>query len=150
VDSEVKAFEARRAVERGAGEIDMVINVGAVKSGDLEFARRDIELVRKACGEALLKVIIEAALLTDGEITAACRAVMDGGAQFVKSSTGFGPPGADPGMIRKMRRAVGPGFGVKASAGIRTASSALELVEAGADRIGTSSGVRIMQELKGM
>lgn len=149
VDSEVKAFEARRAVERGADEIDMVINVGAIKAGDWDFVRRDISLVKKGCGEALLKVIIEAALLTDEEKAAACRAVVEGGAQFAKSSTGFGPPGANPHDIRLMRETVGPDFGVKASAGIRTAASALELVEAGANRIGTSSGVQIMAELKG-
>jgi deoxyribose-phosphate aldolase len=149
VDSEVKAFEAHRAVERGADEIDMVINVGAVKAGDMEFVREDIELVRKACGEALLKVIIEAALLTDEEKVAACRTVVEAGAAFVKSSTGFGPPGANPRDIRIMREVVGPDFGVKASAGIRTAAAAIELVEAGANRIGTSSGLQIMQELKG-
>ncbi len=149
VDSEVKAFEARRAVERGADEIDMVVNVGAIKAGDWDFVRRDIGLVKKGCGEALLKVIIEAALLTDEEKMSVCRAVMDAGAQFVKSSTGFGPPGANPDDIRLMRETVGPDFGVKASAGIRTAASALELVEAGANRIGTSSGVQIMAELKG-
>ena len=150
VDSEVKAFEARRAVERGADEIDMVVNVGAIKAGDWDFIRRDIGLVKKGCGEALLKVIIEAALLTDEEKVSVCRAVMEAGAQFVKSSTGFGPPGANPDDIRLMRATVGPDFGVKASAGIRTAASALELVEAGANRIGTSSGVQIMAELKEM
>jgi deoxyribose-phosphate aldolase len=150
VDSEVKAFEARRAVERGADEIDMVINVGAVKAGDMEFVRRDIELVRKGCGQAILKVIIEAALLTDEEKVAACRAVVEAGAGFVKSSTGFGPPGANPRDIRIMRETVGPDFGVKASAGIRTAAAAFELVESGANRLGTSSGVQIMNELKGM
>ena len=149
VDSEVKAFEARRAVERGADEIDVVINVGAVKAGDWDFVRHDIGLVRKACGDSLLKVIIEAALLTDEEKVAACRAVMAAGAAFVKSSTGFGPPGANPHDISIMRETVGPDFGVKASAGIRTAEVALELIEAGANRIGTSSGVQIMEELKG-
>jgi deoxyribose-phosphate aldolase len=149
VDSEVKAFEARRAVERGADEIDMVINVGAVKAGEMPLVMEDIRLVRKACGEALLKVIIEAALLTDEEKVAACRAAVEAGAAFVKSSTGFGPPGADPRDIRIMREAVGPDFGVKASAGIRTAAAAIELVEAGANRIGTSSGVQIMRELEG-
>ncbi len=149
VDSEVKAFEARCAVERGADEIDMVINVGAVKVGDMEFVREDIELVKKACGQALLKVIIEAALLTDEEKVTACRAVVEAGAGFVKSSTGFGPPGANSRDIRIMREVVGPDFGVKASAGIRTAAVAIDLVEAGASRIGTSSGVQIMQELKG-
>lgn len=149
VDSEVKAFEAHRAVERGADEIDMVINVGAVKAGDWDFVRQDIELVKKGCGDALLKVIIEAALLTDEEKVTACRAVMTAGAQFAKSSTGFGPPGANPHDIRLMREAVGPDFGVKASAGIRTAAAVLELVDAGANRIGTSSGVQIMEELRG-
>lgn len=149
VDSEVKAFEARRAVERGADEIDMVINVGAVKAGEWDLVRHDIALVKKGCGDALLKVIIEAALLTDEEKVAACLAVMESGAQFAKSSTGFGPPGANPHDIRLMRETVGPDFGVKASAGIRTAAVALELVEAGANRIGTSSGVQIMEELKG-
>ena len=149
VDSEVKAFEAHRAVERGADEIDMVINVGAVKAGDWDFVRRDIELVKKGWGEALLQVIIEAALLTDEEKVTVCRTVMEAGAQFVKSSTGFGPPGANPHAIRLMRETVGPDFGVKASAGIRSAAAALELVEAGANRIGTSSGVQIMEELKG-
>jgi deoxyribose-phosphate aldolase len=148
VDSEVKAFEARRAVERGADEIDMVMNVGAVKAGEWDLVRHDIALVKKGCGEALLKVIIEAALLTDEEKVAACLAVMESGAQFVKSSTGFGPPGANPHDIRLMRETVGPDFGVKASAGIRTAAVAHELVEAGANRIGTSSGVQIMEELK--
>ena len=148
VDSEVKAFEARRAVERGADEIDMVINVGAVKAGEWDLVRHDIALVKKGCGEALLKVIIEAALLTDEEKVAACLAVMESGAQFAKSSTGFGPPGANPHDIRLMRKTVGPAFGVKASAGIKTAAVAIELVEAGANRIGTSSGVQIMEELK--
>jgi deoxyribose-phosphate aldolase len=106
-------------------------------------------MVKQGCGGALLKVIIEAALLTDEEKIAACRAVMDAGAQFAKSSTGFGPPGANPRDIRLMRETVGPDFGVKASAGIRTAASAIELVEAGASRIGTSSGVQIMEELRG-
>lgn len=146
VDSEVKAFEARRAVQRGADEIDMVINVGAVKEGAWGFVHQDIALVRKACGDAILKVIIEAALLTDEEKAAACLAVVECGAQFVKSSTGFGPPGANPRDIRIMRETVGPDFGVKASAGIRTAAAALELVEAGANRLGTSSGVQIMKE----
>jgi deoxyribose-phosphate aldolase len=148
VDSKVKAFEAERAVGRGADEIDMVMNVGALKAGERKLVGEDIGLVKRACGEALLKVIIEAALLTDEEKREACRIVVDAGAQFVKSSTGFGPPGANPRDIKLMRETVGPGFGVKASAGIRTAASALELVRAGANRIGTSSGVQIISELK--
>lgn len=149
VDTAVKAFEARRAVGRGASEIDMVMNVGALKAGEDGLARDDVGAVVEACSAgAIVKVIIEAALLSDEEIVRACRLSVEAGAAFVKSSTGFGPPGADPRMIRVMRDAVGPDVGVKASAGIRTAASALELVEAGASRIGTSAGVRIMSELE--
>jgi deoxyribose-phosphate aldolase len=147
VDTAVKAFEARRAVERGASEIDMVMNVGALKAGERGTVSDDVAAVVEACGEgAIVKVIIEAALLDDDEIVEACRLSVEAGAAFVKSSTGFGPPGADPRMIRIMRGAVGPSIGVKASAGIRTASFALELVAAGASRIGTSAGVQIMSE----
>lgn len=149
VDSAVKAFEAERAVEQGAGEIDMVMNIGALKAGQTKLVRDDIAAVARACAGAPLKVIIEAALLTDEEKVLACRLAMEAGAAFVKTSTGFGPPGANAADVRIMRRAVGPGFGVKASAGIRTAAFALELVEAGASRIGTSSGVQIMKELAG-
>jgi len=151
VDSPVKAFEAARAVERGASEIDMVMNVGALKAGRTDEVRADIAGVVEACGgRALVKVIIEAALLEDEEKRTACRIAVKAGASFVKSSTGFGPPGADPRDIRMMRETVGPDIGVKASAGIRTAEFALELVEAGADRIGTSAGVQILEQWKGM
>ncbi|MDD3642218.1 MAG: deoxyribose-phosphate aldolase [Candidatus Krumholzibacteria bacterium] len=147
VDTAVKAFEAGRAVERGAGEIDMVMNVGALKAGERGAVRDDISAVVEACGgRAVVKVIIEAALLDDPEIADACRLSVEAGAAFVKSSTGFGPPGADPRTIRLMRETVGPDIGVKASAGIRTAAFALELVAAGASRIGTSAGVQIMSE----
>ncbi len=149
VDSKVKAFEAKRAVEAGADEIDMVLNVGAVKAGDYPLVFDDIAGVAEACGEAVLKVIIEAALLTDEEKSEACRVSVKAGAGFVKSSTGFGPPGANVRDIALMREAVGPDIGVKASAGIRTASFALELIEAGADRIGTSAGIQIMREYAG-
>jgi len=150
VNTAVKAYEAERAVADGADEIDMVLNIGALKSGELDFARRDIEGVIRACGgRATVKVIIEAALLTDAEKRDVCRLVVDAGAGFVKSSTGFGPPGANVRDIEIMRAAVGPDFGVKASAGIRTAAFALELVKAGATRIGTSAGVQIMAELAG-
>lgn len=150
VDSLVKAFEAERAVAEGADEIDMVLNIGALKAGDLELVRDDIAAVVKAAGTALVKVIIEAALLLDDEKKTACGLAMEAGAKFVKTSTGFGPPGANVEDVRIMRRRVGPDFGVKASAGIRTAAFALELVEAGANRIGTSAGVEIMRELKEM
>ena len=150
VDTRVKAFEAERAVAEGADEIDMVMNVGALKAGDERFVRNDIAAVVKAAGLSLVKVIIEAALLDDEEKAAACRLAMEAGARFVKTSTGFGPPGASVEDVGIMRRVVGSDFGVKASAGIRTAAFTLELIEAGANRIGTSSGVQIMEEFKGL
>ncbi len=150
VKSEVKAFEAERAVEDGAAEIDMVLNIGLLKSGKRAEALEDIGMVVKACaGDVLVKVIIEAALLYGGEKMEACRLAAEAGASFVKTSTGFGPPGANTHDVRMMREAVGPDFGVKASAGIRTAGSAVDLVRAGANRIGTSSGVEIMKEFAG-
>ena len=150
VDTRVKAFEAERAVSAGADEIDMVLNVGALKAGDEDFVREDIGGVVRASGNALVKVIIEAALLEDEEKIRACRLAVEAGARFVKTSTGFGPPGANTRDVEIMRRAVGPDIGVKASAGIRTAAFALDLVEAGANRIGTSAGVQIMQEYSSM
>ncbi len=146
VDSAVKAFEAERAVAAGADEIDMVLNIGALKAGDAGLVRDDIAGVVEASGGALVKVIIEAALLTDDEKVAACGIAREAGARFVKTSTGFGPLGANARDVAIMRKAVGPEFGVKASAGIRTVEFALELVEAGANRIGTSAGVQIMEE----
>jgi deoxyribose-phosphate aldolase len=149
VDTAVKAYEAGRAADAGAHEIDMVMNVGALKSGALDFVRKDIAGVVAACREtAIVKVIIEAALLTDEEKVAACRLAKEAGAKFVKTSTGFGPPGASVRDVKIMRETVGPLFGVKASAGIRTAAFALELIEAGATRIGTSASAAIMEEWK--
>ena len=150
VDTRVKAFEAERAVAAGADEIDMVMNVGLLKAGEEELVAEDIAAVVKAAAPAVVKVIIEAALLEDSEKVAACKLAMGAGASFVKTSTGFGPPGANPEDVKIMRGAVGPDFGVKASAGIRTAAFALELVEAGANRIGTSAGVQIMEEWHAM
>ncbi len=147
VDSKVKAFEARRAVDAGADEIDMVMNIGAFKSGEEDLVTDDIANVVEACGEeTIVKVIIEAALLSDEEKRRACMLAKKGGAHFVKTSTGFGPPGASVHDVQVMRKAVGSRFGVKASAGIRTVSFALDLVRAGADRIGTSAGVPIIKE----
>ncbi len=143
--SQVKAWEARRVVEEGAGEVDMVMNVGALKSGDLIGLARDMEAVRKAVGpEALLKVIIEAALLTDEEKVEACVVAQWVGADFVKTSTGFGPGGATVFDVALMRKTVGWGMGVKAAGGIRDFQTAVQMVEAGANRIGTSSGVKIV------
>ena len=150
VKAAVKAYEAGEAVTDGADEIDMVINLGALKSREYDCARDDIAGVVRACGEgAIVKVIIEAALLTDDEKRTACSLAVEAGARFVKSSTGFGPPGANVRDIEIMRAAVAPDIGVKASAGIRTAAFALELVRAGATRIGTSAGVQIMAERGG-
>ena len=146
--ADVKAYETRRAIADGAGEIDMVINVGALKSADLDAVRHDIEAVTVACreGGALSKVIIEAALLTDEEKVAACALAETAGADFVKTSTGFGPGGATAADVALMRRAVGDRMGIKAAGGIRDRAAMLELIAAGATRIGTSAGIRIIQE----
>jgi deoxyribose-phosphate aldolase len=140
--ADVKAYEARRAIADGAREIDSVINIGALKSGHLDEVRLDIEAVMVACrkGGALSKVIIEAALLTHDEKVSACT-------DFVKTSTGFGPGGATVADVALMRRVVGREMGVKAAGGIRDLTRTLELVAAGATRIGTSAGVRIVRGL---
>ena len=148
---EVKAYEARRAIEEGAAEIDMVINIGALKSGDLELVKRDIASVVDVCHAkgALCKVIIEAALLTDEEKVLACQLAKAAGADYVKTSTGFGPGGATVRDVALMRRTVGPEMGVKAAGGIRSYEAAKSMVEAGATRIGASAGVKIVQEARG-
>jgi deoxyribose-phosphate aldolase len=144
----VKACEARRAIADGAREIDMVINIGALKSGDRDIVLRDIEGVTASCreGSAISKVIIEAASLTDEEKVAACTLAKAAGADFVKTSTGFGPGGATVADVRLMRRAVGPAMGIKAAGGIRDLASLEAMVAAGATRIGTSASVQIMQQ----
>ncbi|MBU1879302.1 MAG: deoxyribose-phosphate aldolase [Chloroflexi bacterium] len=148
---EVKAYETRRCIRLGADEIDMVINVGALKSGDYALVERDIAGVAAACREegAHSKVIIEAALLTDEEKIQACTLSKSAGADFVKTSTGFGPGGATVDDVALMRRVVGPAMGVKAAGGIRSFQDAEALVRAGATRIGASASVRIMQEAAG-
>ena len=144
--SEAKAFEARRAIRDGAREIDMVINVGALKSGDHDLVRRDIEKVSDACHEAgaLNKVIIETALLTDEEKVLASHLAKIGKADFVKTSTGFGPGGATAHDVLLMRETVGPKLGIKASGGIRSTEDAREMIAAGATRIGASASVQIV------
>jgi len=146
--TETKAFEAQKALRDGASEVDMVINVGALKSHDYELVERDIAAVARAvhAGGALLKVIIEAALLTDEEKVAACQLARVAGADFVKTSTGFGPGGATAEDVALMRRVVGSGMGVKASGGIRTYADAKKMIAAGASRIGASASVKIAQE----
>lgn len=146
--TEAKAFEAQKALRDGAMEVDMVINVGALKSRDYERVERDIAAVARAvhAGGAILKVIIEAALLSDEEKVAACQLAKVAGADFVKTSTGFGPGGATAEDVALMRRVVGLGMGVKASGGIRTYEDAKKMIAAGASRIGASASVKIAQE----
>ncbi len=146
--TEVKVFEAQQAIDAGASEADMVINIGALKSGDYEWVKRDVASVARACHarHVILKVIIEAALLTDEEKEVACQLAMAAGADFVKTSTGFGPGGATVEDVTLMRRVVGPTIGVKAAGGIRTYADAQKMIAAGATRIGASSGVKIVQE----
>jgi deoxyribose-phosphate aldolase len=146
---EVKALEAERAVNDGASEIDMVINIGALKSHDYELVKGDIRKVverAKARRDTVVKVIIEAGLLTEDEKVLACRLVKESGADFVKTSTGFNASGATVHDVKLMRNTVGSNFGLKASGGIRTYRDATKLIEAGANRIGTSSGVAITGE----
>jgi deoxyribose-phosphate aldolase len=144
--TEVKALEARRAIRDGAREIDMVINIGALRSGDHDLVRRDIEKVADACHEAgaLCKVIIETALLTDEEKVVASHLAKVAKADFVKTSTGFGGGGATAHDVLLMRETVGPRLGVKASGGIRSAEDAREMIAAGASRIGASASVQIV------
>jgi deoxyribose-phosphate aldolase len=144
--TEVKALEARRAIRDGAREIDMVINVGALKSGDDELVRREVEKVADACREAgaVCKVIIETALLTDEEKVVASHLAKLAKADFVKTSTGYGPGGATAHDVLLMRETVGPKLGVKASGGIRSAEDAREMIAAGATRIGASASVQIV------
>ena len=145
---EVKAYETQQAINDGATEVDMVINIGALKSKDYALVERDVAMVAHAChaGGAILKVIIEAALLTDEEKVVACQLSKTAGADYVKTSTGFGPGGATAQDVALMRRAVGPGLGVKAAGGIKSFEDAKEMVAAGATRIGASAGVMILQE----
>jgi deoxyribose-phosphate aldolase len=148
---DTKQFEARRAIFDGAREIDMVINVGALKSGDLRLVQVDLEAVTTACREAgvVSKVILETALLSDEEKVTACTLAKAAGADFVKTSTGFGPGGATAADVALMRRVVGEDMGIKASGGVRTLEGVKAMVAAGATRIGASAGVRIVKESRG-
>jgi deoxyribose-phosphate aldolase len=149
--ADVKQYETRRAIYDGATEVDMVINVGALKSGDLRTVERDIEAVVDACRQCgvISKVIIEAALLTDDEKITASTLTKAAGADFVKTSTGFGPGGATVADVALMRRVVGAGMGVKAAGGVRDLEGLQAMVAAGATRVGASAGVKIVQESKG-
>lgn len=143
--SAVKAFETKEAIQNGADEIDMVINVGALKSGNLALVESDIRAVVEASGDKLVKVIIEACLLTDQEKIVVCQLAQKAGADFVKTSTGFSTGGATIADVTLMRETVGSDMGVKAAGGARSYADALAFVEAGATRIGTSAGVAILK-----
>lgn len=145
--SEAKAFETSEAVFAGADEIDMVINVGRVKDGDLEYVREDIQSVVNAAQGRLTKVILETSLLTKTEIAEVSRIAKACGADFVKTSTGFSTSGAKLEDVRLMRETVSADMGVKASGGIRTLADALAMIEAGATRLGVSASIEILEEL---
>ncbi|MFG0213055.1 deoxyribose-phosphate aldolase [Brevibacillus porteri] len=145
---ESKAAETRDAIANGATEVDMVLNVGALKSGDLETVKKDIAAVKQAAGDILLKVILETCLLTEEEKVVACKLSVEAGADYVKTSTGFSTGGATVEDISLMRKTVGPNVGVKASGGVRDGEAAVAMIEAGASRVGTSSGVSIVTGAK--
>ena len=145
--SAVKAFEAAEAIRQGATEVDMVLNVGALKDGNADLVRADIAAVVEAArGKALVKVILETCLLTDEEKRIACRLAKEAGADYVKTSTGFSTGGATEADIALMRAEVGPEMGIKASGGIRDYATAQAMIRAGASRIGASAGVQIVAE----
>lgn len=149
-ESEVKAHEAARAVQRGAIEVDMVVDLGAVAAGEWGAVEADVAAVKAACGAALLKVILETAALTPEQVVEGCRRSEAGGAQYVKTSTGFHPAGgASLEAVRLMRETVGDRLGVKASGGIRDTATALALLEAGASRLGLSRTRAVLDGLAG-
>lgn len=152
MDTRSKAFEARSAIENGATELDMVLNVGALKSGNVKLVEEDIRAIKRACrSTTVLKVILETGLLTDEEKILACEISKNAGADFVKTSTGFSGSGATEHDIALMRRIVGPSMGVKASGGIRTYDQAVALIRAGANRLGCGASVAVISgsEAKG-
>ncbi len=145
VSTAVKVFETKSAIEKGAEEIDMVINVGALKDGNYDYVYEDIRAVKEACGEVTLKVIIETCLLTDDEKRKVCELAVKAKADFVKTSTGFSTGGATAEDVALMKEAVAGNAKVKASGGIRDYETAKKMIEAGADRLGTSAGVALLR-----
>lgn len=145
--STVKAFETKDAIANGAGEIDMVINIGALKEGNFDLVREDMKAVVDAANGTLVKVILETCLLTEAEKVKACELALEAGVDFVKTSTGFSTGGATAEDIALMRKTVGPDLGVKASGGVRNLDDMKKMIENGATRIGASSGVAIMEGL---
>ncbi|SHI38863.1 deoxyribose-phosphate aldolase [Clostridium cavendishii DSM 21758] len=143
---EAKAFETKDAIEKGAHEVDMVINIGKLKDKDYDYVKADIEaVVNAAKGKALTKVILETCLLTDEEKVIACKLSKEAGADFVKTSTGFSTGGATPEDVKLMRQTVGPDMGVKASGAVRSLSDAMAVIESGATRIGASASIAICE-----
>ncbi|MCE3009444.1 MAG: deoxyribose-phosphate aldolase [Proteobacteria bacterium] len=145
METSAKAFEAQRAVQLGADEIDMVIHIGQLKAGNFSYVKEDIKAVVTAAQGKPVKVILETCLLSEEQKRKACEISVDAGAHFVKTSTGFGGGGATTEDIALMRSVVGPKVGVKASGGVKTTEQAWELIKAGANRLGTSSGVQLIQ-----
>lgn len=147
--TDVKAFETEDVIKKGATEVDMVINIGKLKEGNIEYVKKDIEaVVNAAKGKALTKVIIETCLLTDEEKVTACKLSKEAGADFVKTSTGFSTGGATASDIKLMRETVGPDLGVKASGGVRSLEDAMAMIENGATRIGASASIAICEGTK--
>ena len=142
--TKTKIEEAELCIAQGADEIDMVINVGMLKAGHDDYVREEIKLLKEVAGKLVLKVIIETCLLTDEEKVRACQLAKEAGADFVKTSTGFSTGGATVHDVKLMRETVGPEMGVKASGGVRTHEDLIAMVEAGANRIGTSNGTKII------
>lgn len=143
-ETRVKAFETKAAIEDGATEIDMVINVGALKDGKYDYILNDIKTLKEVCGDIVLKVIVETCLLTDEEIVKACELSKEAGADFVKTSTGFSTAGAKTHHVALMRKTVGEEIGVKASGGIHNEEQAQSMIDAGASRLGTSATLAII------
>lgn len=148
MDTVSKAFEAKTAVANGAQEVDMVINIGALKDKDYDYVTKDIAAVVEASKPAIVKVIIEACLLTDEEKVEACKCSMNAKAEFVKTSTGFSTYGATPEDVALMKKTVGNVCKVKAAGGVRSYDDAMKMIEAGADRLGCSAGIKVMEEAK--
>ena len=148
MDSDSKAYEAKKAVENGAGEVDMVINIGALKDKNYDYVTKDIEKVVNASKPSIVKVIIETCLLTNEEKVEACKCALNAKAAFVKTSTGFSTAGATVEDVALMRKTVGNNCKVKAAGGIRSYEDAMKMIEAGADRLGCSAGIKIMEGAK--
>lgn len=144
MNTESKIFEAQQAVKYGADEIDMVINIGLLKSCDYQYVKNEIELIKKAIGNKVLKVILENCFLTKEEIIVASQLSVNANADFVKTSTGFGTDGAQLEDVKLMKEVVGNYAKIKASGGVKNSQEALQFIEAGAERIGTSSGIKIV------